>query len=242
MLSACNKDIGNPGVCMVQWGTLHFTDQDTMLYGDNNETYNIVENSVSWFSYPEGQRVVVGYHEPEHYPESNPFDISVVAIDAIQTKSVLHSSDLSESDRDDFGYDPIYIYDMWLGGHESQSSGLFLNILCEVRHSGGRVPHTLNAVMNDDEASQEEKVIGIYHNAAGDGTQETSFARISFDLAGVLDSFDESAAIMVIWENYLGNRKSAMIPYPGSICSILSQYQVSGLDQRKGGNPTFEFD
>lgn len=232
-LSACNNDDGGK-IFETVWGSV-FLEDDIIVYGDDNTVYTVEENDVKWFPFQEEQRVIIGFYVEEEQVIRSAMNIHLLAIDSIRKKDALLSSELTQEEITGLGDDPMYIYSAWLGGYNSPSSKeLFLNMECGVNYPRC----VLNAVLDEANSTNENKIINIYHKALGPGIVYST-GKISFSLADILGpSYDTPTTITIKWHNYDNEDRSNSIKYDGNLGGVTLQSGFINMDHHTNNSDT----
>ena len=128
------------------WGTISATGGGSYyIEGDNYGTL-VPAAALSWFHPVDGQRVIAFFNPLVTLQDALQVDIN--GIQEVLTKSV---EELDESNAEEYGNDPIRIYqgDMWLGGE-------FLNVIFE-QNLPSHEPHRISLVRNVSTSTAEEE-------------------------------------------------------------------------------------
>jgi hypothetical protein len=180
------------------WISMGFIDQPvkgnsfTILL-DDGDTLVPVSNAAPFFSTKDSQRVMVNYTVLDEVGQSTKkFYVKINNLYDILYKNII---ELTPSNNDSIGNDPVHIDDIWKSDNK-------LNI--EFSFLGGDVIHTINLVRPAGELSKltQPIVLELRHNAKDDSQTYRLRSIVTFDLRNIKIVGQDSVSFVVKSTDY----------------------------------------
>ena len=183
-LQSCDDDGYSIGDLGWDWATVHATGGGGYyLEGDRWGVIDPVASSIPWYKPVDGERVVAFFN-----PLADTDNGAQVKIEGIQEVLTKEVEDMTAENEEEFGNDPIVIYqgDMWLGGK-------FLNIIFH-QYLPHNDKHRISLVQNKIEPETPETPetlnvdedgyihLELRYNTYDDVTKYRGWGRVSYNL------------------------------------------------------------
>lgn len=168
-----------------------------VIYIDNGDTLVPVANDVPYFTVKDNQRVIVNYTILDEAGQSSKkYWVKINNLHDVLQKNVI---ELTETNSDSIGNDPVNIEDIWISKN-------FLNV--EFHYLGGGKIHFINLTHqkgNVTELSQPIK-LELRHNSHLDSLNYNLMGIVSFDLKNIKIPNQDSVSFEVKSTDYRGNK------------------------------------
>jgi hypothetical protein len=166
------------------------------IFIDNGDTIVPVVNDVPYFSISDNQRVMVNYTILDEAGQSNhKFWVKINNLYDVILKDVI---ELTASNNDSIGNDPVHIEDIWISKN-------FLNV--EFRYLGGEKIHFINLTRQGGSVSElsQPLKLELRHNAHNDSLKFNLIGIVTFDLKKLKIPEQDSVIFLVKSIDYKGN-------------------------------------
>ncbi len=203
MILSCNNDEGE--TAYISYGDIQIEGDNVKILRDDGAFLSIEQSSVPLTSLPDGQRVVVIYNilseaVPEIWPTTYPIRLN--ALNTVLCKTPVEASFIDanfDHRNDSIGNDRVGVRNAWFGGDY-----LNLNLLFLESNTQGK--HFINLVHEDPRPDNDTVYLTLRHNGYDPQFQSNYFARVSFDLSGLIPEGENSIDVSLTWPSYGGTK------------------------------------
>ncbi|MFA8436108.1 MAG: NigD-like protein [Marinifilaceae bacterium] len=192
--TACesNDDDYSLGKYWLSYGVIEGEEDSFHLKLDNGEILFPSATAVPTFPIEDGKRVLANYtilDEATGYEDID-YLVKVNWLEEILTKDII---DLTESNADSIGNDPVQLHDIWLGGG-------FLNV--NFAFDGGGTSHMINLVRVESADPKGPVQLELRHNRKDDDDHYWVKATASFRLESIEEAQKDSVEFVVTIKGY----------------------------------------